>query len=399
MRLFVNFLVYIHTYAIAPFVTNAHTYMHTHKHAHTHAHTHTRTHTHTASPQGMAENAHPLAVPLGEDAYDWQLIDLPKDYYRSISKLACHVKAVIADNERYHERTCEKFYIGKSHVHTWNSQHITRSTSEAVHGRWRDHQKKGFNNLAVLTVVTRDSLPPLQSRNPATWKQQYTIALEQALITHFMFVEDDRRHENENTEPGNLERGGAVGYVVYLAMRFSDPTPPAATATHTPPAATAAYTQPGPPTRTVKVEDDWKIPTANTDKIATTVPTISHAESQPAPVLTRQETPPPKDTPKSRAPSTCRTLFPPSPPTGTVPQAPPTPGVTPHEYPVVPSRGDGVIPCKCGSTEHKTIGHHTCPLRKPCKCGSTTHQKISHKSCPLNFRNLILASAVPQGSE
>jgi len=74
--------------------------------------------------------------------------------------------------------------------------------------------------MTVLTVVTKDTLPPLKSRRPAQWKQQYTIALEQALITHFMFVEDDERLANKTTEPGNLERSGAIGYVLYLGMKF-----------------------------------------------------------------------------------------------------------------------------------------------------------------------------------
>ena len=74
--------------------------------------------------------------------------------------------------------------------------------------------------MAVLTVVTKDILPPLKSRRPAQWKQQYTIALEQGLINHFMFVEDDDRLENDTTVPGNFERSGAIGYVFYLAMKF-----------------------------------------------------------------------------------------------------------------------------------------------------------------------------------
>ena len=74
--------------------------------------------------------------------------------------------------------------------------------------------------MAVLTVVTKDTLPPLKSQRPAQWKQQYTIALEQGLITHFMFVEDDKRLANETTEPGNLEKSGAIAFVLYLAMKL-----------------------------------------------------------------------------------------------------------------------------------------------------------------------------------
>ncbi len=179
---------------------------------------------------GMTEKPHPLSVPLG--TYDCRLIDLPKDYYKSIPKLVAHVKSVIADNERYHGRICEKFYIGKSFVRTWKGRtfdpHKPTTTwrKEGINNRWRARQEKGFDNMAVLAVFTNDSLPPLQSRRPALWKQQYTLALEQALITHFMFVENDQRLENKTTEPGRLEGGSAVGYVLYLAMKLREPKNP-----------------------------------------------------------------------------------------------------------------------------------------------------------------------------
>ncbi len=72
--------------------------------------------------------------------------------------------------------------------------------------------------MAVLTVVTRDSLPPQLHPD---MKQQYMLDLEKALITHF---NNDPRLGNKTTWPGRLEGGKAIGYVVYLAMKFSDPT-------------------------------------------------------------------------------------------------------------------------------------------------------------------------------
>ena len=52
------------------------------------------------------------------------------------------------------------------------------------------------------------------------WKEQYTIALKQGLITHFMFVEDDERLDNYNTMPGKFAEGDAQAHVLYLAMKF-----------------------------------------------------------------------------------------------------------------------------------------------------------------------------------
>ena len=159
------------------------------------------------------------------DSLSYLLIDLPIKYYKSLKKLVGHIESIIAANEKHHYRKCEEFYIGKSTIHkqerrdfnpdkpgTWNLKWIKQ--------RWGERIECGYQAMAVLTVVTKDTLPPLKSRQPAEWKQQYTIALEQGLITHFMFVEDDERLANKTTEPGNLEKSGARAYVLYLGMKF-----------------------------------------------------------------------------------------------------------------------------------------------------------------------------------
>ena len=159
------------------------------------------------------------------DSLSYPLIDLPHNYNKSVSKLAGHIKSIIAANEKHHYRKCEEFYIGKSTVQTRKRQHFNPDKPSTwqlkwINQRWDARRKHGSQAMTVLTVVTKDTLPHLESRRPAQWKQQYTIALEQGLITHFMFEEDDERLANKTTEPGNLERSGAIAYVLYLAMKF-----------------------------------------------------------------------------------------------------------------------------------------------------------------------------------
>ena len=159
------------------------------------------------------------------DSLSYPLIELPHDFNKSLSKLVDHIKSIITANEKYHYRKCEEFYIGKSTTHARRGRHFDPDNLDTwniqlIHKRWDARRKEGYQAMAVLTVVTKDTLPPLKSRRPALWKQQYTIALEQGLITHFMFVEDDERLENETTKPGNLEKSGAVGYALYLGMKF-----------------------------------------------------------------------------------------------------------------------------------------------------------------------------------
>ncbi len=167
--------------------------------------------------------AYSLKVTLG--TCDYQLVDLSNDFHGSTAKLVAHIKSVIADNEAAHGLECKKFYIGKSFVHTWKGRifdpHKPKTTwrKEGINNRWWNHRNNGFDNMAVLAVVTNDNLPPFTS---AEQKQQYTIAQEQELISHFMFEENDQRLENKTTEPGRLEGGSAVGYVLYLCMKFRD---------------------------------------------------------------------------------------------------------------------------------------------------------------------------------
>ena len=174
----------------------------------------------------MAKLEDPLAVDIG--TYSFRLIDLPNNYNQSIPVLAEHIKSIMAANEKHHSRKVEKFYIGKSYVHQWTGRkfdhHNPRNTwvKKGIINRWSSHSEKGFNAMAVLTTIRKESLSHLECHANAEWKQQYALSLEQALISHFMFVEDDPRLENKTTEPGNLEKHGAIAYVLYLALKFHD---------------------------------------------------------------------------------------------------------------------------------------------------------------------------------
>ena len=420
------------------------------------------------------DNASTLVVPL--DQCSFSLIDLPNDYNKSLSKLVDHVKSIIAANEKHHGRRCEKFYIGKSTLHTWSGRHFdshNRYTwkTELIRQRWDARRQHGYQAMAVLTVVTNDTLPPLKSRRPAQWKQQYTLALEQALITHFMFVEDDERLENETTVPGNLERSGAVAYVLYLAMKFENARDPGLNpareckeddtldlsswvlvpasaptqssskqgSTHVPQKSFPCSPNTASTTDTTGVTVPQKsLPSSpntasTTNTTAVTVPgyksppssqygfkvVTNHLQPSNLPTntpksshfcttdqdVTRNETPPLKNTIMHTMSSACRSLFKNMTSHSTNPTFQnPTPFVprdlTPtfqkmhpgsHSttfqamHPATPSRDTGIKPCKCGSTTHRITSHHECPLRRPtCRCGSATHQRINHRDCPLN---------------
>ena len=369
------------------------------------------------------------------DQCSFSLIDLPNDYNKSLFKLVDHVKSIMTANEKHHGRRCEKFYIGKSTLHTWSGRHFdshNRYTwkTELIRQRWDARRQHGYQAMAVLTVVTKDTLPPLKSRRPAQWKQQYTLALEQALITHFMFVEDDERLENETTVPGNLERSGAVAYVLYLAMKFEDARdPPAAVVPsrsetpllnspsthkmvsarrclyyHQPTPASPNVVYPGTPNTTSQtVYHSTPSPTSQTMYHSTptttsqtvypgTLSTTSQAVYHGTPSTTSQAVYP--GTPSGTfqtvyhgTPSTTfQAVYPGTPSSTSQLVHYGTPSTTSQAvYHGISGRDTGIKPCKCGSTTHRTTAHHECPLRRPtCQCGSTTHQRINHHDCPLN---------------
>lgn len=54
-----------------------------------------------------------------------------------------------------------------------------------------------------------------------------------------------------------------------------------------------------------------------------------------------------------------------------------------------PFVNSNVRPCKCGSYEHSKANHKSCQFYKPhlkCQCGSTSHKTTKHADCPLNSK-------------
>ena len=150
-----------------------------------------------------------LVVDLGTLSLLLAITDLSSDYEKARSKLIKCVKSTTKDNEKYHRRSCEKFYIGKSTIYKKEKQHFDRNDpktwdTKSLRGRWCKHQKK-FQAMIVLAVVK---------------DEQYALDLENTTIAHFMYKGDERL-ANKTTAAGkctNSER--AKGYVIYLAMKF-----------------------------------------------------------------------------------------------------------------------------------------------------------------------------------
>ena len=96
------------------------------------------------------------------DSLSYPLINLPNDYKKSLSKLVERIESIIEDNEKYHHRKCEEFYIGKSTVHKWSgrcfdSRNPHTWKTELIHKWWDARRERGYQAMAVLTIVTKDT--------------------------------------------------------------------------------------------------------------------------------------------------------------------------------------------------------------------------------------------------
>ena len=159
-------------------------------------------------------------VPLHELSFFF--IQLPQHYSKSLSKLVDHIESIIEANEKYHRRKCKKFYIGKSTIRERTGEDFDLNDQDTwdtklIEDRWKSRKDDGYEGMAVLTVVTKKTLPPDESQDSA---EQYTLDLKKDLIKHFR-DEKDERLKSKSTASGSSSSSG-VAYVLYLAMKFED---------------------------------------------------------------------------------------------------------------------------------------------------------------------------------
>ena len=143
--------------------------------------------------------------------------------------LSQHIYTCIESIEIGRGRPVEKFYIGKTHVRQRQDRVLfnpmmrnTWRLDDGINQRFRSHssQPYGRDGLVVLTVVTREAIPPeIRQNKPNFHQEDYALALESRLILRFM---SDRRLVNETIEAGGRDRTRSIGYPLYMAFRVRD---------------------------------------------------------------------------------------------------------------------------------------------------------------------------------
>ena len=157
--------------------------------------------------------------------YSFHLVDLRNKSTRErIKALIDKVHDTITSLEFHSEKKIQHFCNGKTFAQakartTFNSNDDETWRVQGIADRWRKYDPEGCDGLVVLGAVSRDILK--KECNKDVWNQQmYTLALENALITHFAYDECDRRLVNDSIQQGKLQPSLSAGYVVYMAFRY-----------------------------------------------------------------------------------------------------------------------------------------------------------------------------------
>ena len=125
-----------------------------------------------------------------------------------------------------------KIYIGKTFIqrrrnpgggfktlnpldhHTWKKNGIS--------SRWSEHKNKeyGRDGLVVLGAITRETVP--EKCRDRLHQEDFTLAMEQKLLHHYIISHPDPRVVNETFSTGRATHNKCHAYAVYMAFRYAD---------------------------------------------------------------------------------------------------------------------------------------------------------------------------------
>ena len=145
-----------------------------------------------------------------------------------------HVHNILDSIQIATDRTVDKYYIGKTFVtrrrkrsgHGFMTfKHMDSNTwrKNGISSRWTTHKKEdyGRDGMVVLATVPKAAIP---KHIKSVHQEQYTLALEQKLLHHFLLTEADPRITNNTFGTGSIGKKASVAYALYLAFRLSDDT-------------------------------------------------------------------------------------------------------------------------------------------------------------------------------
>ena len=180
-------------------------------------------------------------------SYSYNLVDLndcqPLSLDTAINALVKQVDDTLTNIAiQQPEKELEAFTIGKSHARqkfrkkpgAYSRSLIkfdrkdpkTWKFDGGINNRWREYAQKGYSGLVALTAITRNIIPynVRQAHEQTVDVEQYSIALEQQLIQHYMLRKGDSRLANTSFHPGNLcdQQKKPYAGIVYVAFKLRD---------------------------------------------------------------------------------------------------------------------------------------------------------------------------------
>ncbi|XP_019849857.1 PREDICTED: uncharacterized protein LOC109580770 [Amphimedon queenslandica] len=155
------------------------------------------------------------------------LIDLSKTdaVDEVVQLLAEKLEDNIRELEIARDGKVTKIYIGKTFIRQrrkagggfqqFDRMQPTTWKKNGISSRWGSHKRnKGKHGLIVLTAVTRKVVPKGVAN-----QQRYALILEQKLIHHYEFRQDERL-ENKSSSEGAKTKNICYGYALYAAFTF-----------------------------------------------------------------------------------------------------------------------------------------------------------------------------------
>lgn len=152
-----------------------------------------------------------------------------------VEKLINQVNQIFIDLAK-NGKEVGRFYIGKTYVakrkriKSFDTMNPNTWRKDGVIDRWTTTYKKiPYDGLIVLTVITKELLPPTDlhveeaQEGPGPPNQEtYALMLEQRLIHYYRVENYDPRIMNSTFNEGKKTDTRYIGYPLYVAFKFKE---------------------------------------------------------------------------------------------------------------------------------------------------------------------------------
>ena len=142
-------------------------------------------------------------------------------------ELIAQLEGIIRDLELQSDRQIAKIYIGKTFIEPREDGILdplipTTWRMDGISSRWGEHKHKdyGRDGLVVLGAITRETMP--ERCRDRVHQEDFTLAMEQKLLHHYLLSHPDPRVVNETFTAGQPPRYNHDVYALYMAFRYAD---------------------------------------------------------------------------------------------------------------------------------------------------------------------------------